>query len=206
MKTLALVLALCALVSLTGCASTSVTTLDQANPVTLPTIGVPQLVPYAAGGKVTGEQLAPCRPLADGQLPDPHCTPGSVGEVRVDLVCAPRFQGLHRAEVTRPRLFAMRAYGVPIEDSPIVEYDHRVPLSLGGSNDTSNLWPQRSDLVGKGSRNAKDSIEYTVWWSVCRTHTVALADAQRAFMGDWRDALRLLKIRRTLTPPGVAGD
>lgn len=201
----AFALALCALM-LTGCTSTSVTTRDQARPSTTLAPGA-QVIPYVPG-RVTEDQRSPCRAQDNGALPDPYCTPGAVGEVRVGTVCGPRFQESRRVNVAGPRLAAMRAYGVRIEDSPIIQYDHRVPLGIGGANSTRNLWPERSDLVGKGTRNAKDSVDYTVWYSVCRAPggRIALADAQRAFMGDWRDALRLLKIRRTLTPPGVAGD
>jgi hypothetical protein len=197
---------------LTGCATTFDPSPAQARPVSLPTLAAPPVVAYVPG-KVTGAQLAPCHAQGEGTsldaLPDPYCTPGSVGTTKVDGpdgVCTPGFQTKRRAEVTRPRLFAMQAYGVRIEDSPVTEYDHRIPLSIGGSNDTSNLWPQRSDLVGKGVRNRKDSVEYTVWYAVCRSGKVALADAQRAFMGDWRDALRVLKLRAANVPAGVAAD
>lgn len=212
MRKLALVLLVLAsvLASLAGCTSAAVTGLDQARAVTLPSLAHPPLVPYVPG-RVTGEQRAPCHAQVvehDVQLPDPVCTPGAVGEVKVDLVCSPRFQGYHRVDVTRPRLLAMRAYGVRIEDSPVIEYDHRVPLSIGGANATDNMWAQRSDIPNAKPlyRNSKDSIEYSVWYAVCRAHTVPLAQAQQAFMGDWRDALRVLKVRAITPPAGVARD
>jgi hypothetical protein len=210
MRKLALVLLALAsvLASLAGCTSAAVTGLDQARAVTLPSLGTPPLVPYVSG-RVVLEQRAPCHAQGDNeQLPDPVCTPGAVGEVQVDLVCNPRFQAWHRVDVTRPRLLAMRAYGVRIEDSGVTEYDHRIPLSLGGANATSNLWPQRSDIPNAKPpyRNSKDSIEYSVWYAVCRAHTVPLAQAQQAFMGDWRDALRVLKVRAIAPPAGVARD
>lgn len=212
MRALALALvALLALVGLTSCTSRIVAQPSQARSITLPGIASPPVVAYTPG-RVSGTQLAPCHSSGDvrdgGELPDPHCTPGSVGEVKVDLVCNPRFQSYHRVDVTKPRLAAMRAYGVRIEDSGVTEYDHRVPLSLGGANDVSNLWPQRSDITGARPlyRNSKDAIEYTVWYAVCKRHTVALADAQRAFMGDWHDVLRVLKLRPMKVPAGVAAD
>jgi hypothetical protein len=203
----AFVLAMCVLM-LAGCTSAAVTGLDQARAVTLPSLGTPPLAPYVSG-RVTGEQRAPCHAQGeDEQLPDPVCTPGAVGEVQVDLVCNPRFQAYHRVDVTKARLLAMRAYGVRIEDSGVTEYDHRVPLSIGGANDTSNLWPQRSDIPNARPlyRNSKDSIEYSVWYAVCRAHTVPLAQAQQAFMGDQRDVLRVLKLRPMKVPAGVARD
>lgn len=205
------VLAICVLM-LAGCTSASVTGLDQARAVTLPSLGTPPLVPYVPG-RVSGTQIAPCHVQGvDAELPDPHCTPGSVGETKVDLVCAPRFQAWHRVDVTTPRLLAMRAYGVRIEDSGVTEYDHRIPLSLGGANDTSNLWPQRSDIPNAKPlyRNSKDAIEWTVWRWACKgpddVRADRLAKAQQAFMGDQRDVLRVLKLRPMKVPAGVARD
>jgi len=219
MRRLALVLlaALLALVGMSGCTSTLITSSEQARSGTLPGLASPPVIPYVSGRiNLDPAQLAPCHAGGDvrdgGELPDPHCTPGAVGETKVDRVCyagrAGTFASLHRVDTTKARLVAMQAYGVRIEDSGVTEYDHRIPLSLGGANATSNLWPQRSDIAGARPlyRNSKDAIEYTVWYAVCRSHTVSLAHAQRAFMGDWRQALQVLKLRPMKLPAGVAAD
>jgi hypothetical protein len=124
-------------------------------------------------------------------------------------VCAPRFQESKRPDGrtwTNPRTIAIVAYGIDEKDLPRVQYDHRIPLSLGGADDTSNLFPFVSDLPGSTSHNSKDAIEYSVWYAVCRARTVPLDAAQRAFMGDWRVVLKVLKVRAVKPPAGVAGD
>jgi hypothetical protein len=202
-----------ALASLAGCTSTLITAPDQARSGALPGLATPPVIPYAPGRiNLDPAQLAPCHAGGDvrdgGELPDPHCTPGAVGETKVDLVCNPKFQAAHRVDTTKARLIAMQAYGVRIEDSGVTEYDHRIPLSIGGANATPNLWPQRSDIANARPlyRNTKDAIEYTVWYAVCRAHTVPLAQAQKAFMGDWRRVLQALQLRPMKVPAGVAQD
>jgi hypothetical protein len=34
------------------------------------------------------------------------------------------------------------AYTVPVSERSLYTIDHKIPLSLGGSNDSQNLWPQ----------------------------------------------------------------
>jgi hypothetical protein len=35
---------------------------------------------------------------------------------------------------------------IPEEDWPLYEFDHWYPLSIGGCNDETNLWPQVSEF------------------------------------------------------------
>jgi hypothetical protein len=197
-----------ALLALAGCGSALTTSLDQARPVT-PAPGVPQVIPYTDPISVTGVQRGSCLAGRGGTEPDPICTPGSVGTTDQDLVCAPRFQETKRPDGrtwTNPRTIAIVAYGIDEKDLSRVQYDHRIPLSLGGADDTSNLFPFVSDLPGSTTHNSKDAIEYSTWYAVCRAHTVTLDAAQRAFMGDWRVVLKVLKVRAVKPPAGVAGD
>jgi hypothetical protein len=194
--------------ALAGCGSALTTSLDQARPVT-PAPGVPQVIPYTDPISVTGVQRGSCLAGRGGTEPDPICTPGSVGTTDQGLVCAPRFQEQRRPDGrawTNPRTIAIVAYGIDEKDLPRVQYDHRIPLSLGGADDTSNLFPFVSDLPGNTSHNSKDAIEYSAWYAVCKSHTATLDAAQRAFMGDWRVVLKVLKVRAVKPPAGVAGD
>ena len=60
------------------------------------------------------------------------------------------------------------------------EYDHLVPLELGGAaNDPRNLWPEPG-----ASPNRKDELERTLRALVCDGR-LDLAAAQRAIAGDW---------------------
>lgn len=201
------VAALVVLALATGCSSSATTAFDQARPATLaPSV---LLIPYTDPPTVTGVQRGTCLAGDDGSSPDPVCTPGSVGTTDVDLVCAPRFEATKRPggrTWTNARTMAIVAYGIRDADLPRVQYDHRVPLGIGGADDVSNLWPQLSDLSRSDDYNSKDKVDTAVWRWVCKTphpdRRQALAKAQQAFLGDWRLALSVLKIRVTTPLPG----
>jgi hypothetical protein len=60
------------------------------------------------------------------------------------------------------------------------EYDHLVPLELGGAtNDSRNLWPEPGP-----SPNPKDAVEDALRREVC-DRQMSLADAQREIATDW---------------------
>jgi hypothetical protein len=144
----------------------------------------------------------------DGQwvLPDPHCTPGAIDravtqETLAETICRPG--GYTRSvrppvSLTRPaKLAAMRAYSAPGPPSAY-EFDHLVPLSLGGSSDTRNLWPEPNqgspadfDPSDPYGINAKDGVEDALHAAVCAGR-VSLAAAQSAIARDWATALSTL--------------
>jgi hypothetical protein len=82
--------------------------------------------------------------------------------------------------ITEPEKFAsMRAYGAhrPASD---YEYDHFVPLELGGAtNDPRNLWPEPG-----ASPNPKDAVEDELNRAVCEER-MTLAQAQHAIVSNW---------------------
>lgn len=89
--------------------------------------------------------------------------------------------------VTEPeKLAAMAAYGD--RGSPRrYEYDHLVPLELGGaSNDLRNLWPEPG-----ASPNAKDQLERVLRALVC-SGRVSLDRAQSQIARDWVSAYHRL--------------
>ncbi len=65
-----------------------------------------------------------------------------------------------------------------------IEYDHLVPLELGGDpNDPRNLWVEPGE-----SPNPKDGIESKLHQLVCEGR-VPLAAAQGAIANDWTTAM-----------------
>lgn len=153
------------------------------------------VVGYTSPPKVTGRQRPSCLARVRGQMPDPACTPGSVGSTDVNTVCAPKFASTRRpaARYTDPaKTTAMLAYRMIPGDRKRIEYDHLVPLALGGSNDVSNLWPQISDLSLVDERNSKDGVEQRVWNAVCRDRKVGLVAAQEAMARNWMSAEKFL--------------
>jgi hypothetical protein len=79
----------------------------------------------------------------------------------------------------REKVASMRAYGDHGSTSGY-EYDHFVPLELGGAtNDPRNLWPEPG-----ASPNPKDFVENELREKVC-DGTMTLASAQRTIVANW---------------------
>ncbi len=153
----------------------------------------------SAGGKLTAVSdegqvtysvhLAHCHAGDGGQLPDPHCTPGSVDPAitQADIgstICRSGYTAKVRpstSETTKAKYdVAYPAYGIPSGDHS--ELDHLVSLELGGSNDITNLWPEVGSLP-----NPKDKVENALHRAVCEGK-VSLRAAQKAIASDWMTA------------------
>lgn len=121
-----------------------------------------------------------------GELPDPHCTPGAVDAAVTQsnlatTICRPGYT----ADVRPPTRLTNRGktqskleYGV----TGVSEYDHLVPLELGGASDTRNLWAETGSIP-----NAKDRIENALHAAVC-SGRVTLEAAQTAIAANWTTA------------------
>jgi hypothetical protein len=120
-------------------------------------------------------------------LPDRRCTPGAIdpavrqSNIR-STICRTGYTETVRPpeSITEPEKRAsLRAYG---DRRPLhyYEYDHLVPLELGGArNDARNLWPE----PGR-SPNPKDGLENRLRSRVC-DGSLALATAQLEIATDW---------------------
>jgi hypothetical protein len=149
-----------------------------------------RLAHIADEGQVTySVQLTHCRTRAGGQLPDPHCTPGSVDPAITQANIATTICRSGYTEKVRPPEsqtshakfdVAYPAYRIP--DSATSELDHLVSLELGGSNDITNLWPEAGSVP-----NPKDKVENALRRAVC-DGKVTLAAAQRAIATNWMTA------------------
>jgi len=141
--------------------------------------------PVAATAPGTVEQTPQTRfRVRDGvTLPDPDLTPGAVfGDVGTADIC-----DLHYTQgVRQPRFNAkvqsFAAYGLSIHERDTYLVDHLVPISLGGSNATTNLWPQPRSGTRGGL--AKDALEVRLRALVC-AKKVPLKVAQTAIARDW---------------------
>lgn len=141
--------------------------------------------------------LVAVQPRRPSYLPDPGLTPGAVkpGVTSRDT-CDPGYSARTRRDLPdRVKDAILRAYGLPATPAArsAVEFDHRVPLSLGGADWADhpdrpwlNLWPEPWDGP-KGAR-AKDRLEFHLYKAVCRGE-VTLAEAQAIFRGDWTASL-----------------
>ncbi len=130
-----------------------------------------------------------CHAIGSGQYsrPDPRCTPGTLNPQVTQAtigrtICRSGWTSTVRPpeRITEPEKFAnMSAYGArgPASD---YEYDHFVPLELGGAtNDPRNLWPEPG-----ASPNPKDAVEDELNRAVCEER-MTLAQAQHSIARNW---------------------
>jgi len=161
----------------------------RAAPVRLAT--TPALTYSRASNLVVQRQPAPgsCHAIGSGiySRPDPHCTPGALNPQVTQAtigrtICKSGWTATVRppeSTTEREKRASMAAYG---DRRPLsyYEYDHFVPLELGGAtNDARNLWPEPG-----ASPNPKDKVESALRRKVC-DRQMTLAQAQRAIVTNW---------------------
>jgi len=130
-------------------------------------------------------------------LPDPACTPGAVdpGVTEANLsqtICRSGFSSSVRAptsETTAAKKQSLLQYGQP--STRTTEYDHLLSLEIGGTNATSNLWPEPNSTDAKGVNNPKDKVENQLHAAIC-SHKISLGDAQKAMATDWTTAVQAI--------------
>jgi len=151
----------------------------------------PRLADSTASNRVVQPQPAPgsCHALGTGlySLPDPRCTPGALNRAVTQADIGRTICRAGWTTTVRPResiteaekRASILAYGDtrPIWD---YEYDHFVPLELGGAtNAPANLWPEPG-----ASPNPKDKVENELNRAVC-DRRLSLATAQKEIVTNW---------------------
>lgn len=167
-----------------------------------PRTGPNGLAYSSAGAGIVQRQPAPgsCHARGSGlySTPDPLCTPGALNPAVTDAtidstICRPGWTATVRPpeSITEPeKLASMAAYGEHGSASAF-EYDHLVPLELGGAvNDPRNLWPEPDYASVSGFyRNPKDHLELALKRLVC-DGSLPLSQAQLSIAVHWVAAYR----------------
>jgi hypothetical protein len=158
---------------------------------------------YSSASGATVQRQPPagsCHAIGSGlyERPDPRCTPGAVNPAVTQAtigstICRSGWTSTVRPpeSITEPEKYAsMRAYGITGSASGY-EYDHDVPLELGGAvNDPRNLWPEPDYASSDGFYlNPKDHLELALKRLVC-DRVMSLAEAQRLIAANWPAAYR----------------
>ena len=130
----------------------------------------------AAATKTSGCKIS-------GKYPDTACTPGKIiSGITKDRVCTAGYtqsvSGISNAAAAE----IYSSYGIARHAAGQYVIDRLVPLSLGGSNDPANLWPESASP--KPGYHEKDLAEAYLVRQVC-AGSVSLADAQREIDKDW---------------------
>jgi hypothetical protein len=149
-------------------------------------------LPYSTAAAHTVQaQPAPgsCHAIGSGlySRPDRQCTPGALNPAVTQATIDQTICQLGWTDTVRPpesvteteKAGSMAAYG---DSGPMsaYEYDHFVPLELGGAvNDARNLWPEPG-----ASPNPKDDVEDELRQKVCDGQ-MTLSQAQRTIAANW---------------------
>jgi hypothetical protein len=158
-------------------------------PATEPRSG--SLAYSTASNDVVQSQPTPssCHTIGTGHYsrPDPACTPGAlnpaVTQATIDrTICVQGWTSTVRPPESiteQEKAASMAAYG-DTGSLADYEYDHFVPLELGGAtNDPRNLWPEPG-----APPNPKDTVENDLRQQVCYGQ-MTLAEAQHEVVTNW---------------------
>ena len=176
----------------TSTSSRAATTPHKSPPKPKPQPAASGGLPYSSAiNDVVQSQPAPgsCHARGSGAFsePDSNCTPGALNPAVTQRTIHQTICVSGWTDTVRPpesiteqeKTASMAAYG---DDGAMsaYEYDHLVPLELGGAtNDARNLWPEPG-----GVPNPKDSVENSLRSRVCGGE-MSLAQAQHIIAADW---------------------
>ena len=116
-------------------------------------------------------------------MPNRQLTPGDVLDVSLaDLQVRGYSKTVRNVPIAVKRQ-VYASYGITHWVTGEYEVDHLIPLSIGGSNSTRNLWPE-SYLTEPWNARTKDRLEYRLLVLV-RAGKLDLHTAQQAIATDW---------------------
>jgi hypothetical protein len=139
--------------------------------------------PPSSGTAHLGKQTKTAGCLAHGGLPDSACTPGAIfAHATVQEICTPGYSRSVRNVPYSEKDQAYAEYGIQSHYSGQYEVDHLVPLELGGSNDSADLWPEAASPTP--GFHQKDEVENYLHDQVC-SGAMSLKDAQSEIATNW---------------------
>jgi hypothetical protein len=156
--------------------STSTTVASSTTVVTLPaTVAPPATEPPSTVATAPSTPATPAVSYPGGWVP--VFTPGSVLDVTAAQVCVPGYARSVRDVPQAEREQVLAEYGLSSGEG--YELDHLIPLELGGSNRSDNLWPEPLAEAHK-----KDAVENALHRALC-SGQISLATAQEEIPHWW---------------------
>lgn len=115
--------------------------------------------------------------------PNRTLTPGDIMSSNITEICVSGYSDSVRNVSQKMRDWIYIEYRLsPDQPADSFEVDHLVPLSIGGSNDEKNLWPQPRDP--RPGYKEKDVLENYYHRQVCDGE-MSLAEAQSIMANNW---------------------
>jgi hypothetical protein len=125
-------------------------------------------------------------------LPDPACSTGDIfPNATKDVICVSGYSASVRDVPQSEKDDVYAEYGVVNRQPYEYEIDHIVSLELGGSNDISNLYPEKYNMT-LGAR-VKDKVENCFHRMVCDDE-LDLSKAQFIIATNWTIGLGMCNI------------
>jgi hypothetical protein len=139
--------------------------------------------PRTSGTTHLGKQTKTSGCAAHGGLPDSACTPGAIfPNATPQQICTYGYTRSVRNVPYSEKDQAYAEYGIQYHSPGEFEIDHLVPLELGGSNDSANLWPEAASPTP--GFHQKDQVENYLHDQVC-AGAMSLKDAQTQIAANW---------------------
>ena len=120
-------------------------------------------------------------------LPNPKLTPGAAQKVTKDDVCGSRSKTFDGSIPISLKRKVFERYRIRLDGGTAYNIDRLIPVSLGGSNSITNLWPQ--PLSGEWYYAKKNKLEQRLHKLVCRGE-LDLEKAQQEISTDWVSAYK----------------
>lgn len=132
-------------------------------------------------------QIAGPEDCTNAQYPDPQFTPGMAStSANVKDLCTPGYTSTIRNVTEAEAHQVFKNYNIESKfNSPErgdYEVDHFISLELGGTNDITNLWPEKYEP--KPGARQKDVVETNLHHRVCDGQ-LTIAEAQDIIKKDW---------------------
>jgi len=130
--------------------------------------------------------LLPAVALA-APLPDPKLTPGEALPVSLQELATPGRTHRERNVSAKINRQVLAEYGIAHAKKGKYQFDHLIPLELGGANTLKNIWPEPT--TGEWNAHRKDQLENRLHRLVI-SGSLDLQTAQRAIAFNWIAAFK----------------
>lgn len=116
-------------------------------------------------------------------LPNPELTPGKIASVNLDEICAKNYALNSRNVSSATKMKVYKLYNIDLTSCRGgCKIDHLIPLSIGGSNDISNLWPHEYGAEWKVFQ--KTRLEVRLRKAICHEQ-MPIDEAQQCIASNW---------------------
>jgi hypothetical protein len=121
--------------------------------------------------------------MSGAHLPDSDCTPGHVFPgITAKEVCISGYSRSVRDVSQALKEYIYDTYNISSRAPGQYQVDHLVSLTLGGSNDIANLWPQPKEP--RPGYNEKNKLTNELRRRICDGR-ISIQEAQRVMAEDW---------------------